>query len=308
MFKQEKSHLLPSPPLLVTSHQEVSVARGGIWNGSISFGLLNIPVSLRSAEESKDLHFNMLDEKDFSPIKFRRVNANTGAEVPYNRIVKGYEYESGDYVVLNKADFTAANPKATQTIDIEDFVLLDEIDTMLFEKPYYLVPNKSGVKGYFLLRDALRRTGKVAIGKIVIRTKQHLVGIMPRGEYLICEILRFPHEIRAVDEVKYLEEVPQPVKYNPRELKMAEELIEGMTEKWHPRKYKDTYYDDLMKRIKIKIKEGRTHAVTSPEEIPLERASDRKVVDLLPLLRKSLEMKKRRTPQKRGRGKRETAS
>lgn len=264
------------------------MARSGIWNGSISFGLLNIPVALKTADESKDLHFNMLDQKDFSPIKFKRVSAKTGNEVPYSRIIKGYQYESGEYVVLSKADFQAANPKATQAIDIEDFVELDDVDPMLFEKPYYLVPQKNGVKGYFLLRDALKKTGKAAIGKIVIRTKQHLVAVLPREDYLICEVLRFPHEVRTVDQVDYLDEVSdRSAKYNPKELKMAEELIKGMTDKWKPSKYKDTYYDDLMKRIKAKIKAGKSHTVTEPEEAATEESSA-KVVDLLPLLRKSL--------------------
>ena len=288
------------------------MARSGIWKGSISFGLLNIPVSLQTADESKDLHFNMLDEKDFSPIKFRRVNANTGHEVPYSRIVKGYEYESGEYVILNKTDFLAANPKATQTIDIEDFVLMEHIDPMLFEKPYYLVPQKNGVKGYFLLRDALRHTEKVAIGKVVIRTKQRLVAIMPKGDYLICEILRFPHEVRAVNQVDYLDEFTtgKKEKYNSRELKMAEELIAGMTDKWQPQKYKDTYYNDIMKRIHTKIKQGKSHTITSPDEFPSEREDRQKVVDLLPLLRKSLEARKSSGggKSKRSRVKRETAS
>lgn len=287
------------------------MARTGIWKGSISFGLLNIPVRLQTADDSKDLHFNMLDQKDFSPIKFKRVNANSGHEVPYSRIIKGYEYESGEYVVLNKADFRAANPKATQTIDIEDFVLMEEIDSMLFEKPYYLVPQKNGVKGYFLLRDALRQTEKVAIGKVVIRTKQRLVAIMPRGDYLICEILRFPHEVRSVDQVDYLDEVAdKKAKYNPRELKMAEQLIAGMTDKWKPDKYKDTYYNDIMKRIKTKIKSGKSHTVTQPDEVEAERDEKQKVVDLLPLLRKSLEARGGggSGSTKRKRVKRETAS
>ncbi|MBX3020677.1 MAG: Ku protein [Bdellovibrionales bacterium] len=258
-----------------------------MWKGSISFGLLNIPVSLHTAEESKELHFNMLDSKDFSPIKYRKVNANTGREVPYERIVKGYEYEPDQYVVISKADFAAANPKATQTIDIEDFVLLDEIDTMMFERPYYLSPQKNGEKGYFLLRDALRHTKKVAIGKIVIRTKQHLGAIMAKGDYLVLELLRFAHEVREVHEVDLLEGIKSKGRYNPRELKMAEELIKGMTAKWEPDKYDDTYHEDIMKRIKQKVKAGKTHVIESVDE-PVEKVEPSKVVDLLPLLRQSL--------------------
>lgn len=275
---------------------------GGIWKGSISFGLLNIPVSLHTANESKDLHFNMLDSKDFAPIKYRKINANTGREVPYERIVKGYEYEPDQYVVVNKNDFAAANPKATQTLDIEDFVLLDEIDTMLFDKAYYLLPQKNGEKGYFLLRDALLHTKKVAIGKIIIRTKQHLAAVMAKGDYLVCELLRFAHEVREVHEVDFLEGIKSKGRYNPRELKMAEDLIKGMTAKWEPEKYDDTYYDDIMAVIKKKIKAGKTHVIEDKSE-PVEKVEPTKVVDLLPLLRQSLAAKGKKAPRSRSKGK-----
>lgn len=276
------------------------MARGGIWKGSISFGLLNIPVSLQTAKEGKELHFQMLDSKDFSPIKYKKVNANTSREVPYDRIVKGYEYEPDQYVIMTKQDFAAANPKATQTLDIEDFVAEDAIDLMMFERPYYLVPQKNGEKGYFLLRDALTKTKKVAIGKIVIRTKQHLCAVMVRGDYLVCELMRFPHEMLEVNEVDYLEGVTKGTKYNARELKMAEELIKGMTAKWNPKKYKDTYYDDLMKRIKAKVKAGKSHVIEQPDE-EVEQIEPSKIVDLLPLLRKSLAAKGK-NGRKKGKG------
>lgn len=265
--------------------------RSGIWKGSISFGLLNIPVSLQTANETKDLSFHMLDSRDFAPIKYRKVNADSGKEVPYDKIVKGYEYEPDQFVVVSKADFVNANPKATQTVDIEDFVMLDEIDTMLFDKPYYMVPQKSGEKGYFLLRDALKRTKKVAIGKIVIRTKQHLAAIMPMGDYLVLEILRFSHEVKELHEVDFLEGIKTTGRYNPRELKMAEDLIKGMTAEWEPAKYDDTYYQDMMKLIKKKIKAGQTHVVNDEVEEETEEPTDTGVVDLLPLLRQSLQKK-----------------
>ncbi|WII72191.1 Ku protein [Bdellovibrio sp. 22V] len=275
--------------------------RSNIWKGSISFGLLNIPVSLQTAQEDKDLHFSMLDSKDLAHIKFQRINAKTGRQVPYDRIVKGYQYASGQYVVMSDDDFKKANPVASKTIDIEDFVLLDELDTMMFEKPYYLAPQKGAEKGYFLLREALEKTKKVAIGKIVIRTKQHLCMIMPKGDYLILELLRFAHEVRAVDEVDYLREVNKSVKFSTRELQMAEDLIKGMTSKWKPEKYKDTYYDDLMKRIQAKVKQGKGKYVEEPVKEPrIEEASN--VVDLLPLLRKSIEArggKKTKAPAKK---------
>lgn len=264
------------------------MARSGIWKGSISFGLLNIPVSLQTAKEGKELHFQMLDSKDLAPIRYKKINANSGKEVPYDRIVKGYEYEPDQYVVMSKQDFAAANPKATQTLDIEDFVPLEEIDLMMFERPYFLAPQKNGEKGYFLLRDALERSKRVAIGKIVIRTKQHLCAVMVRGQYLICELMRFPHEMLDVEEAEYLEHTSRRKAYTPKELKMAEELIDGMTTSWDPSKYKDTYYDDIMKRVKAKVKAGKSHVVEDVEE-DVEEVQASKVVDLLPLLRKSLE-------------------
>lgn len=265
---------------------------GSIWKGSLSFGLLNIPVSLQKAEEGNDLHFSMLDEKDLSPIKYKKVSAKDGKEVPWNRIVKGYEYEKGQYVILSKEDLKAANPKATQTIDIEGFVDFEEIDLMFFEKPYYLVPQKNGVKGYFLLAEALKKTNKVAIAKIVIRTKQHLVAVMAKEDYLILEILRFSHEVLEVDEVDYLTDIAKP-KFHAKEIKMAEELINGMTDKWKPDQYKDTYNDDVMKIINMKIKAGEGEEIDYGEIPKPEKGNTGNVVDLMPLLKKSLEAKRK---------------
>lgn len=262
--------------------------RSNIWNGSISFGLLNIPVSLQSAQKSVDLKFSLLDEKDNSHIKYLKVSAKTGKEVPSSRIVKGFKYENGDYIVLESKDFQKANPKATKTIDIEDFVLLSEIDTMMFDKPYYLVPQKGAEKGYFLLRKALENTKKVAVCKIVVRTKQHLALVMAMGDYLILEMIRFAHEIQALDKVDYLEEVDlKKANFSARELKMAEDLIKGMTAKWKPEKYKDTYYEDVMKVIEAKAKKGMGQEVEEPErEEKIKKSTN--VIDLLPLLKKSL--------------------
>ncbi|WP_408096869.1 Ku protein [Peredibacter sp. HCB2-198] len=265
---------------------------GSIWKGSISFGLLNIPVSLQKAEEGNDLHFSMLDGKDLSPIKYKKVSGKDGKEVPWNRIVKGYEYEKGQFVIIEKDDFKRANPKATQTIDIEDFVDLDEIDPMFLEKPYYLVPQKNGIKGYFLLAEALKKSKKVAIAKVIIRTKQHLGAIMTRGDYLILEILRFSHEVLEVDEVEYLSDIQRP-KFSAKEVKMAQELIDGMTGKWRPDQYKDTYNDDLLKIINLKIEAGEGKEVDLGEVPKAEKGNTGVVVDLMPLLKKSLEEKKK---------------
>lgn len=257
-----------------------------IWNGAISFGLLNIPVDLHTAEDTGgQLHFHLLDERDLSPVRYKRINTKSGKEVPYEKIVKGYEYEKGRFVVLEQEDFRAANVKASQTIDIENFVPLENIDPLLFEKPYYLAPQKSGTKGYSLLRDALRKSGRVAVGKIVIRTRQHLAIVMPKDEYLILEILRFAHEVKEIREVHYLDKVDVSSKvYSANELKMATQLIDGMTVDWEPDQYKDTYYQDLRKRIDSKLKKGPRKMLEPEEEI----TPTSNVVDLLPLLKRSL--------------------
>ena len=276
---------------------------GGIWKGSISFGLLNIPVTLQTAEETKEFHFSMLDQRDISPIKYKKVNAKTGKEVPFKNIVKGYQYKPGRYVLLNDKDFKSANVKATQTIDIEDFVLGKEIDLLLFDKPYYLVPQKSGVKGYFLLHKALEKTGKVAVAKIVIRIRQHLCAIMTRGDYLILEILRFAHEVKEVHEVNFLDDVDTRVKFSAKELKMAEALIDGMTSEWSPRRYRDTYYQDLEKKIKEKIKKGQSHELSDESEDSedkIEGTRPARVIDLMPLLKQSLDARKnKRAPKQK---------
>lgn len=277
------------------------MARYGIWKGLISFGLLNIPVYLKGATEDKDLHFSMLDEKNLSPIRYRKVNAKTGQEVPHERIVKGYEYKKDQYVLITEKDFQAANPKATQSIEIEDFVNLTDIDPILFEKPYYLIPQKNGEKGYSLLRDSLAHTEKAAVGKIVIRTKQHLVAILSRDNYLILEMIRFPHEVIESHEADFLSAKELKKTYTDKELKMAERLIQDMSSKWEPSKYKDTYYNDLMKRINAKIKQGKSHTIVREDESEEseETILPSNVTDLLPLLRRSLEKKEIRSSHKR---------
>jgi len=261
--------------------------RSTIWAGSISFGLLNIGVSLRSAQEDKSIEFTMLDEKDLSPIHFKRVNSRTGKEVPYSRIVKGFKFKKNDYVVMSEADFKSANPKATQTLDIEDFIKIDEVDPMLYEKPYYLVPQKNNEKSYALLRDVLKKTGTVAIGKFVMHSKQHLAMLMARDEYLILEELRFSHEVKETQEAHYLDEVNLRKKYSSKEMAMAINLVKGMTSEWNPDKYQDTYYEDLMRIIHKKAKEGENYHVEKEE--PEEKVASSNVADLLPLLRKSIE-------------------
>lgn len=171
-------------------------ARRSLWKGSISLGLVNIPVALHPAESPNELEFKLLDRRNFSPVRYQRVNEKTGAEVPWEEIVKGYEYEKGEYVALTDADFENANVKATHVMEITDFVDAAEISPIYYDRPYYLEPLRNAEKSYALLRDVLRRTGKVGIGKIVIRSRQRLAAVLPIGRFLVVNLLRFPHELR----------------------------------------------------------------------------------------------------------------
>jgi len=257
--------------------------RGRVWNGAISFGLINIPVGVETAEQDKDLHFNQLDKRNLAHIRYKKINEKTGKEVPYDQIVKGYHHESGKYVVMSDEDFKRANPKATQTIDILTFVKMEEIDPVFFERPYYLVPQKGGDKGYNLLLEALVKSKKVAVATVVMRTKEYLTCIFSRGDFLYLEILRFAHTLKKAPSKK-----PIHAAFKPAELAMAEQLVDGMTSKWKPDQYKDTYYLDLKKHIEKRVVAGKLKEVEEIDETePVEiEASDSQ--DLMALLKASL--------------------
>lgn len=255
-----------------------------IWKGSISFGLVNIPVGLYSAETRDEIHFKMLDKKTMSPIHYKRVAEETTKEVPWEETVRGYEFSPGKYVVMSDEDLKRAAPEATQTIDIVDFVDLEEISPLYFDKPYYLGPDKKGAKAYALLRETLRRTGKVGIAKVVIRTRQYLAAVVARGEVLTLELLRYAHELRDASEL----DLPAgKAGVSDREIDMAERLVEGMVSAWEPEKYKDDYRQALMKTIEERVEAGQLEASPEPAPRP-ERARDN-VVDLMALLKQSLE-------------------
>lgn len=259
-----------------------------LWKGSISFGLVSIPVGLYTIENSNNLNLDMLDKRDNARIHFKRVNAETGKEVKWANIVKGYNYAGNKYVIITPEDFKKANVKATQTIDIEHFVKLEDVETKYFERPYYVAPTTGGEKPYALLRDALKKSKKFAIAKIVIRTKQHLAALMPEGDHLILELLRFDHDVRNMSEVT----VAKPAKaITPKEMKMATDLIDVMSDEWRPASYKDTYYEDVKKMIAYKVKHGQTKDVEMPEDE--SQTSNGTVLDLMPLLRESLAGKSR---------------
>lgn len=265
----------------------------GLWKGAIAFGLVHIPVYLVSASQEKPIRFNLLDKKDFAHIGYKQYNKKTGKEVPRQRIVKGYEIAEGRYIILEDKDFEKANPKATRSIDIEDFVAIEEIDPMLFEEPYYIMPQNGGEKSYSLLRDVLHHTKKVAIAKIVLHRKQHLVAIMARESYLILEILRFANEVKEASEAPKLVTESKRGKISSREIKVAEDLVAGMTSHWKPHKYKDSYREDLMKLIKAKAKRGSAKKVEEAAPSPPEEDAPNNLVDLTQLLQKSLNAAKK---------------
>lgn len=260
-------------------------ATRGIWSGSISFGLLQIPVALVPAESrSEELHFRLLDKRDLSPVRYERVSSASGKKVEWNDIVKGYEIEKDNFVIVEPEDFAKANVKATQTIDIQDFVPVDQIDPAFFETPYYIVPQPRAMKAYVLLRDALARKGALAIATFVLRTREHLVAIMPVGEALMLEVLRFGHQLKDASDIA-LPTGKEAPSVSDRELAMAEQLIDGMMSDWDPSKYKDRYYGDVMKIIEEKARTGEA----KPRHTAVRgTVANDEVVDLLDLLKKSV--------------------
>jgi DNA end-binding protein Ku len=290
MPRQKSNHKKQKTPAKARS------AGRPIWKGTINFGLVNIPVALYSAEADNSIDFDLLDKRDFSRVRYRRVNEKTGREVPWDEIVKGYEYKKGEYVALTDDDFLKANVEATQSIDIFDFVDAADISPVYFDKPYYLVPLKNGQRAYALLREVLRRTGKVGIARVVIRTRQHLAALLADGPVLILNLLRFSHELRDPSAL----DVPAAgSKGSNQELKMAEQLVETMAGKWDPKKYRDEYHQDLLQLIDKKIKSGQTKAIEPAEAAPRSRQQG-KVIDIMHLLRQSVEQgHKKNEPSRR---------
>jgi len=260
-----------------------------VWKGSISFGLVNIPVELRSAVRTEKIGFRQLHEADLSPIRYERVCQADGDVVPWNEIVKGYEYRKGKFVVLTDEDFKAAALETSKTIDILDFVKADEIDPRFFETPYYLLPAKGGEKGYALLREAIRQTGSVGIGKIIMRQSQHLAAIKTVDEALVLEIMRFADELVDAGEYTF----PKADAVRPQELKMAEQLVANLAEPFDPAKYTDDYRAKLMRIIKAKLK-GKKVELEAPDEAD---AGDAQVIDLMSRLQASLKAGKSRSPR-----------
>ncbi|HET9863631.1 MAG TPA: Ku protein [Steroidobacteraceae bacterium] len=268
------------------SRKKKSGRSRGLWNGAISFSLIHIPVSLHTAARSSTLDLDLLDKRDFAPVGYQRYNKSTGKTVNWDDVVKGYEYEKGEYVVLTDEDFRRANVEASRTIDIQTFVHREAIAPYYFDTPYFLVPDKGGERVYALLRAALEQSKKLAVATFVLRSRQHVAALMPVDKAIVLNTLRFEDEIQQVPDTAGAAKKAA----TGRELEMALKLIDEMTETWHPEQFQDTYRNDLMKRIQQKVKSGQTHALTEPEaEAGEERAAGGgKVVDLMSLLERSL--------------------
>ncbi len=261
-----------------------------IWKGAISFGLVHIPVTLKAAAREHRLSFDWLDHRDMAPIGYTRINKTTGKAVEWKDIVKGYEYEKGEYVVLSDEDFKRANPEATQTVEILSFVEAAAIPSSYFETPYYLEPDKRGKKPYALLREAMKRSGRAGLARFVVHTKQHLAALLVTDNALMLNTLRFADEIQPVDDLDLPGGGAKAEGLSAREIESATRLIADMSEAWNPSQYGDTYRDDLMARIEEKIAAGQTHVLTEPDDEgkPEKPRESAKIIDLVSLLKQSM--------------------
>jgi DNA end-binding protein Ku len=262
-----------------------------IWKGTISFGLVNIPVALYPAVRREELRFRLLRQTDLSPVNYKRVAEADGKEVPWEQIVKGYEYDKGKFVVLKDEDFQRVDVEATQTVDITDFVELEDVNPMFFYKPYYMESDKKGDKAYVLLRDALKKSGKTGIAKVVIRTRQYLASVKPQGDVLVLELMHFADELLDQGELRS----PEARDLSKKELEMAKSLIDSMSSEWNPEKYKDDYREALVEIIEEKVEHGAEAELPPPRRAP----KPTKVIDLVSVLQQSLSETQKKKPAKR---------
>ena len=269
-----------------------------IWNGTLSFGLLNIPVSLMAGERRTDIHFRMLDSRNNKPVRYERVNAETGDEVPWKDIVKAFEYDKNSYVVLEPEDIKSAAPESHDAIEVEGFVEADDIGPQYFEKPYVLVPAKKAEKGYVLLRDALKATGKIGIARVVIRTRESLCAVIPQGNALMLVMMRFPQELVDIGEYTIPEGAKGDYRITDKELAFSAQLIESMSAEWTPGSYKDEFRERLQQVIRDRMKsQGVVPRDDDDEHVAADDATTN-VVDFMSLLQQSI-AKNTRTPAKK---------
>jgi DNA end-binding protein Ku len=268
------------------------VARG-IWKGSIAFGLVEVPVVLQSAVKSNaSVRFTQLDKRDMSPVGNRHYNKATGDEVAWEDVVKGYEYEKGRFVVLSEEELERAEVKGAHTIEILEFVKASDIEPVLYDTPYYVAPQHPNSRGYAILREALKKSGKVGVARVVIRTKEHVAAIFPRDGLLVLDLLRYPAEVKEPKEVEVPEQDEKALKVKDSEIEMAMRLIDGMTGKFEPKEHKDAWREAVLSLVQKKIKSGKTETVLEPEtEEPREAAE---VYDLMPLLEESVKKASRK--------------
>ncbi|MGB8353995.1 MAG: Ku protein [Chthoniobacteraceae bacterium] len=251
-----------------------------IWKGSISFGLVNIPVSLFPATKREELKFRLLRASDLSPVNYKRVAEADGREVPWDQIVKGYEHEKGKFVVLKEEDFARVDIEATQTVDILNFVKIEQVDPLFFYKPYYLQVEKGGDKAYTLLHDALADSGKIGIARVVIKTRQHLAAVKPEKKGLMLELMHFASELIDASEFT----APKAKAAGKAELQMAKQLINSMTSEWKPEAYADEYHEALEKMIEEKVE----HGDDQPKTVSKKKGKPTNVIDLVAVLQQSI--------------------
>jgi DNA end-binding protein Ku len=264
-----------------------------LWKGAISFGLVHIPVALYSATTDHGIDFDWLDKRSMDPVGYKRINKKTGKEITRENIVKGVEYEDGEYVVLSDKEIAAAYPKTTQTIEIETFVPANGIPFVYLERPYYVAPINKGAKVYALLRETLQRSERVGVARVVIQTKQHLAVLVPVGPGLVLNLLRWGADIRPWNDLPLPSEDAKKAGLTDRELKMAQQLVEDMSGEWDPMEYKDEFKDEILRLIERKVKAGQTETVTQPdpEEGQSTEGKGAKIIDLTELLQRSLRSK-----------------
>ncbi|WP_250625020.1 Ku protein [Pinirhizobacter soli] len=269
-----------------------------IWSGTLSFGLLNVPIRLMSGERHNDLHFRLLDQRDNKPVRYERVNAESGEEVPWKDIVKAFEYRKGSYVVLEESDIRGAASEAHEVVEIDTFIDAGEIGPSYFEKPYILVPAKKAEKGYVLLRETLKKTNRVGIARVVIRTREYLAAVMAQDNALVMNLLRYPADIIDPEDYGLPEKDTKAYRITPKEMEMAKSLIESMAGTWKPSDYRDEFREKLRKVIEKRLaKKGVTADIEEEHEAPEDATTN--VVDFMALLKQSIAGKKRTPAAKR---------
>ncbi|MGE8656087.1 MAG: Ku protein [Achromobacter sp.] len=257
-----------------------------IWKGAISFGLVHIPVGLHTATTESGVDFDWLDKRSMDPVGYKRINKRTGKEIDQDNIVKGVRYEDGQYVVLSPEEIAGAYPRATQTIEIQQFVEAGEVPFVYLERPYYLAPIDMGQKVYALLRDTLAKSGKIGIARVVIQTRQHLAALIPAGDVLVLNLMRWGDDIKTPDDLDLPKAGAKGAAPSASELKMARMLVEDMSGHWDPAQYKDEFKAAVMELVARKVKAGKTETVIEPQEESPAYADN--VIDLTELLQRSL--------------------